>query len=289
MASLSSAGAGVKSGAGSAACAITENGSTARLAKRTILNTCITSSKIAPSDGKKLDGTHGSMRASIGPYRDRLWLLLGRLRQLLQFATIRRRIANHELFVMLAPSGSSPRNNAAQFIDNCIDQPRIIAFRHDANERLRTGGANDQSSRITKPRGRICNCALHLRVIQRFAALEFHVLQNLRNGFKHLAHFAYRLSCAFDLGKHLKCCQQTITRGRKVRQDDMARLFATNVKTVGSHMLNYIAVTNPRARQRKAPSLRKRSSPRLDMTVATRPPPLRCPRSCRDLVIRAIN
>ena len=98
------------------------------------------------------------------------------------------------------------------------------------------------------------------------------------------------LSVRDQLGEHLQRRDQAVAGRRIVGEDDVAGLLAADIVAAWR--------ASPRARSGRRPGCassssplpaRKRSRPRLDITVATMPPPRSRPRRCQDEPISAIS
>src|SRR5262249_44449436 len=86
---------------------------------------------------------------------------------------------------------------------------------------------------------------LHAYIVERRAAvLVAHVLQDLRQGLETIADLAHRLAALRHHGEELKRGDEAVTRGRKVRQHDMAGLLSAHVVAMLAHVLSHIPVTD---------------------------------------------
>src|SRR5262245_33403089 len=98
-----------------------------------------------------------------------------------------------------------------------------------------------------KPVLGISDGAAYLGILQRLTAAVAHIANDLRQRLEPVADLRNWLIPLLDHGKQLQCGDKAITGGRKIRQDDVARLLAANVVTMLAHIFEYIAVANRRA------------------------------------------
>ena len=122
------------------------------------------------------------------------------------------------------------------------------------------------SSRLGRRRSR----ALTAIRLERRAAVEADVLEQLRHRLEQVQQLARRLARLDQRGEHLQPRDQPVAGRRMVGKDDVARLLAADIAALRAHRLEHIAVADLGAHAASRPcSPRQRSSPRLDMTVAT--------------------
>src|SRR5438477_5451168 len=78
----------------------------------------------------------------------------------------------YTLFLALAsPSGGAAgfRYDADDVVDDGLDQLRIVAFGHDADERLGAGGPDDEAAGLAETVARLFDRRLDRRLLQRLA------------------------------------------------------------------------------------------------------------------------
>src|SRR5207247_1022513 len=65
-------------------------------------------------------------------------------------------------------------------VDDLLDQPAVVALAHDADDRLGSRGADDQTAVAVEALFAMLDGGADLGVLQRLAALVAHVLEDLR-------------------------------------------------------------------------------------------------------------
>ena len=186
--------------------------------------------------------------------------------------------------------------SAASAIDRRTTRPRRVgdhASSSSPSAITRTSGSVPLSriSRRPEPFSDASAAAIactHARMLQRRGPGEPHVLQPLRQRREHPAHLAGRPALLDQHRQHLQRGQQPVAGGGEVRQDDVAGLLAADIERRPR------ASAPPHSGRRPGcgagpgrASRRNRSSPRLDITVATMPPPRSRPASSQDRAISA--
>src|SRR5690606_8794930 len=136
-----------------------------------------------------------------------------------------------------------------------LDESRIVGLGHDTNQRLGARRADDEAAGLAKPCARIFDRRLDQLALERRAAGEADVLEQLRHRLELAADLAGRLTSALDAGKHLQRRDEAIAGGGEVGEDNVARLLTANVEAVGAHVLDHIAVTDLGAVERKTEAL----------------------------------
>ena len=97
---------------------------------------------------------------------------------------------------------------------------------------------------VAEPVAGVFDRRLDRRALQRLAAGEAHVLQELRHRLELAADFADRPVRPLDAGQHLQRRDQPVAGGREIRQHDMAGLFAADIQPMRAHVLDHVAVAD---------------------------------------------
>src|SRR5262245_21283084 len=93
----------------------------------------------------------------------------------------------------------------ANVVDQAFHERFIVAFGHDADQRLGAGLADDETTATFEFGLGGCNPLAHFVGLERSsAAVEAHVLEQLRHRFEEVQHLARGLSGVDKRGKNLK-------------------------------------------------------------------------------------
>ena len=83
------------------------------------------------------------------------------------------------LSLVLSFGAAHAADDIDQFVDDALDLSAVVAFGHDADQRLRAGRADDQATGLRQFRFGIGNCLLDSSVFQRLATGEADIAQEL--------------------------------------------------------------------------------------------------------------
>jgi hypothetical protein len=121
----------------------------------------------------------------------------------------------------------------------------VLAFRHNADERFRTGFTHQHPALAAKRRRSCINRCFYFFVFQRgFTIFIAHIMQNLRQGHKTPARFAHRFFLFNHHGYCLQSCHQPVTRRGVIAEYHVAGLFTAYVKPALAHGFTHITITH---------------------------------------------
>ena len=106
-------------------------------------------------------------------------------------------------------------------------------------------GRSKHAARAAEPRVRVRHGGHHPRMLERRAASEADVAQQLRQRLEQLADLARRLSGADQHCQHLQRGDQPVAGRGVVGEDHVAGLLAAEVHAARAHLLDDVAVTHP--------------------------------------------
>src|SRR6266851_1298243 len=144
-------------------------------------------------------------------------------------------------------SRRSSRDRLDDLVDDAAHEVRIVAFGHDADQRLGARLAHqDAAGRAELRLGGGDRLGDGVGGQRRVGIADTDVLQQLRHRVKGAEGLARRLA-GLDHGRQrLQGGHQSVAGCGMVDHDDMARLFAAEIVAVGPHALEHVAVAHRR-------------------------------------------
>src|SRR5215217_4299903 len=120
-------------------------------------------------------------------------------------------------------------HRVADAVHHLLDQSLVLAFGHHPDQRLGPRFADDQPPRPLEPRLPVGDRRLDARRLERRAAAEADVLQELGQGVELVQHLARRLAALDEAGEDLQRRHQPVPGRRIVGEDDVAGLLAADI------------------------------------------------------------
>src|SRR5712675_507726 len=146
---------------------------------------------------------------------------------------------------MPPPSRCRPRDRLDDLVDDAAHELRIVAFGHDADQRLGARLAHQDAAGRAEPHlgggDRLGDGAVGERCV---GIADADVLQQLRHRLEGAESLARRLAGLDHRRQRLQRCHQTVAGRGVVDHDDMAGLFAAEIVAVGAHALEHVAVAD---------------------------------------------
>src|SRR5690242_15912424 len=141
----------------------------------------------------------------------------------------------------------------ANFVDEALDQSRILAFGHDPDERLGARLADHETAPALQLRFRGGNPLAHAVRLERLcAAIETDVLEELRERLELAEQLACRSLAVDECSEDLQARDEAIAGRAMIGKDDMPRLLAADVPPARAHFFEHVAVADLRAQQLQA-------------------------------------